>query len=718
MPLIRKFLPAIIILPIIALGPHASAQTSSSPFFGYKDFSAQSKLDAAFLAVPSAKLAGEDLKILTLAPHIAGSKEDHDTAEFVAARFRAAGLETAIVPYVAWMNLPKEIRVEATDANGHVLMTGPTPEHVAGDRYDNDPRVSIPFNGSSPSGDVTAGVVYANYGRPKDFAALDRMGVSVKGKIVLVRYGENYRGVKVFLAQQRGAAGVLIYSDPADDGFYRGDEYPKGPYRPPTGAQRGSVEYMFLYPGDATTPGIASTPSLPASKRIPPDKSQVLPRIPSTPLSWHDAEPILRALGGRSVPAGWQGALPFTYHAGGAGKVRVHMLLRQDYKFRTIWDVIGRIPGTEYPNAWVIAGNHRDAWVYGAVDPNSGTAAMLEAARGLGVLLKKGWKPKRTIIFASWDAEEEGLIGSTEWTEAHEAELAHAVAYFNMDIGVSGPDFEASAVPSLKQFVREVTMLVPSATNGTVYEQWELAQTQERAKKYASLAFNEHREGGAGQQGVRIGDLGSGSDYTPLLQNAGVPSTDISSSGPYGVYHSTFDDYQWFMQNADPSFAYERQQARVFGLEALIMADEDVLPYDYVTYAHQIQQYLADAQKKAAKDELYLDFAGANAAAQRFLSAAQVIRKQQEHPSGDEAALNVSLRQTAEDLLSPQGLPNRPWYKHTIYAPGEYTGYAAVVIPGVNEAIDAGQPKTAQQQIAVLAAALNRAANTLASAVK
>lgn len=713
MPLIRIFLLALTFLPALAL-----AQTTQPGFIGYKDFSSQAKIDAAFLAVPSARLAGEDLKALTAAPHIAGSKEDHDTAEFVAAKFRAAGLDTTIVPYVAWMNLPKEIRVQATDADGNVLMTGPTPEHVAGDRYDNDPRVTVPFNGSSPSGDVTAGVVYANYGRPEDFAALDRMGVSVKGKIVVVRYGENYRGVKVYLAQQRGAAGVLIYSDPADDGFYRGDEYPKGPYRPPTGAQRGSVEYMFLYPGDATTPGIASTPNLPVSKRIPPDKSQVLPKIPATPLSWHDAEPILRALGGRSVPAGWQGALPFTYHLGGTNSVRVHMLLKQDYAFRTIWDVIGRIRGTEDPNAWVIAGNHRDAWVYGAVDPNSGTAAMLESVRGVGDLLKGGWRPKRTIIFASWDAEEEGLIGSTEWAEAHAAELTHAVAYFNMDVGVSGPDFEASAVPSLKQFVREVTMQTPSASTGTVYEQWQLAQTEAHGKQHNSLAFNEHREGSADQQGVRIGDLGSGSDYTPFFQNSGVPSTDISSSGPYGVYHSVFDNYQWFVQNADPSFAYERQQARVFGLEALNMADIDVLPYDYVTYARQIQQYLADAQKKAANDEVQLDFAAANTAVQRLLAAGQVIRKRQENPSGDESALNTALRQSAEDLLSPQGLPNRPWYKHTIYAPGQYTGYEAVVIPGVNEAIDAGQQKTAQQQLAILAAALDRAAGTLENAAK
>jgi N-acetylated-alpha-linked acidic dipeptidase len=708
----QRFLPAVVLVSAIAV-----AQTAPQSFFGYQDFSTQAKLNADFLAVPSAKLAGEDLKTLTAAPHVAGSKEDHDTAEFVAAKFRAAGLETSIVPYVAWMNLPKEIHVEATSASGKVLMIGPTREHVAGDRYDNDPRVVMPFSGSSPSGDVTAEVVYANYGRPEDFAELDKLGVSVKGKIVLVRYGGNYRGVKVYIAEQKGAVGVLIYSDPADDGYFRGDTYPDGPYRPETGVQRGSVEYLFKYPGDATTPGIASTPNLPQSKRIPPSESEVLPKIPSTPLSWHDAEPILKNLGGNVVPHGWQGALPFAYHVGGAGKVKVHMLLKQDFAYRTIWDVIGRIPGTESPDAWVIAGNHRDAWVYGAVDPNSGTAAMLEAVRGVGVLLEQGWKPKRTIVFASWDGEEEGLIGSTEWVEDH-AELAHAVAYFNMDVGVSGPDFDAEAVPSLKQFVRNVTMEVPSPNGGTVYQQWKIQQANGASERHPDLAFNEHREGIAEQGGVRIGDLGSGSDYTPFIQHLGVPSTDITSSGSYGVYHSVFDNYQWFTQNADPTFVYEQQQARVFGLEVLDMADSDVLPYDYVTYGQEIVEYLADAKKKATNAGVNLDFDAAEAQAKRLITAAEAVKQRQDHPVGDETALNTALRQTEEDLLTPQGLPNRPWYRHTIYAPGEYTGYAAVVIPGVNEAIDAKDTATAQEQLGVLTEALTRATATLEGVTK
>ncbi len=707
---------ALSLLPVQVL----PAQSVAPPqkVFGYGDFSAQAKIDESFMAVPDAKLAGEELKTLTAAPHVAGSKEDYETAEFVAQKFKAAGLETSIVPYKVWLNLPVEIRVEATSADGKSLMSGPTREHVDGDRYDSDPRVVMPFNGSSPSADITADVVYANYGRPEDFQKLAQMGIDVKGKIVLTRYGGNFRGVKVYIAQEKGAAGVLIYSDPADDGYYRGDAYPNGPYRPATGVQRGAVQYLFKYPGDPTTPGIASTPDLPMAKRLPPEKAESQPTIPSTPLSYKDAAPILENLKGPTAPHEWQGALPFTYHLGGKGNVKVHMLLKMDYQYRLIWDVIGRVQGTEYPDEWVVAGNHRDAWVYGAVDPNSGTAAMLEAVHGIGALLKQGWKPKRTIIFGSWDAEEEGLIGSTEWAEDNARRLGHAVAYLNTDVGVAGPNFDASAVPSLKQFVREVTKEVPSPKGGTVYEQWKASQADENQHR-ANNGFNDHRRPNAKvDDDVSVGDLGSGSDYTPFIQHLGVPSTDIGSNGPYGVYHSVFDNYQWFTMNADPTFVYEQQMARVFGLEVLHMADADVLPYDYVTYAKEIEQYLDAAQKKASEDHVSLDFAAANTAAKRFTAAAEAVRPKEDHPTGNEAALNTALRATEGDLLSPEGLPKRPWFKHTIYAPGEYTGYAAVVIPGVNEAIDAKDAQRGQAQLGALTAALDRAAGTLEGAAK
>lgn len=677
--------------------------------------SSEAAIEKEFLAVPSARAAGEDLKSLTAAPHIAGSKEDYATAELVAAKFRAAGLETNIQRYKVWFNLPREVRITATDPAGKVLVSGPTPEHVAGDAYDNDPRIVPPYNSSSPSCDLTAEVVYANYGRPEDFEKLEQMHVSVRGKLVLVRYGNNFRGVKVYLAQLHGAAGVLIYSDPADDGFAKGAVYPNGPYRPETGVQRGSVQYIFRYPGDPTTPGIASEQDLPSSERTPPEKAPSLPAIPSTPISWHDAAPILEHLGGPQVPKDWQGALPFTYHTGPGG-VKVHLLLKQDYAYRTIWDVIGTVDGTTYPDEWVIVGNHRDAWVYGAVDPGSGTAAMLETVRGIGVLLKQGWKPKRRIVFGSWDAEEEGLVGSTEWAEAHARHLEHAVAYFNTDVAVAGPDFHAAAVPSLKQFVRDVAKDVPSARGATVYDQWRATEGVS-AHRHVNNGFNQAHTNARVTEDVEIGDLGSGSDYTPLFQHFGVPSIDIGSEGPYGVYHSAFDDYRWYTLNADPDFKLLQQQARFLGMEVLRMADANVLPYDYVTYAREIEAYLGTAKKKAALNGMgALDFGSTMQAAVRFQEAASAHKSRQTQPIADPAALNLALLSVEHDLLLPEGLPGRPWYRHAIFAPGQYTGYAAVVVPGVNEAIDAKDTGLAQQQLGDLTAALDRAAATLNNA--
>ena len=701
-----------LVLPAMSMAVLSTmAQTAPASVFGYRDFTAESKIEQQFLAVPDAKLAGEHLKTLTAEPHIASSPEDHKTAEYVAEKFRAAGLETEIVPYRVLMNQPKVVKVEAYDANGKLLMSGPTREHVEGDPGQDDPRVVMPFNGSSGSGDVTGDVVYANYGRLEDFDQLAAQHVDLHGKIVLVRYGSNFRGVKVYIAQLRGAAGVLIYSDPEDDGYYKGDPYPLGPWRPETGVQRGSVQFLFQYPGDPETPGVASTLDLPDSARGPQEGNQ--PHIISIPISYHDASPILQALKGPGAPQGWQGALPFRYHlgqvGGGPGGVKVHLVSQQDYQRRVIWDVIGKVKGSQYSDDWVVVGNHRDAWVYGAVDPNSGTAAMLESVHGVGALLKQGWRPKRTIVFCSWDAEEEGLIGSTEWVEQHAKTLERAVAYFNVDVAVAGPNFSASAVPSLKQFVRELTHSVPSPMGATVYDQW----------KNEHHEGNEHRASNAPKEDedVHVGDLGSGSDFTPFLQHVGVPSTDIGSTGPYGVYHSTFDDYAWYIQNADPSFVYLQEMARVLGLEALRMADSDVLPYDYVSYARAIDSYIVAARRRAADEGMTsLDFATAEIAAGRFVAAGQRVHDLQTAGIGDAGKLNQALREAETALVSEAGLPNRPWYKHTIYAPGQFTGYAAVVIPGVNEAIDAKDANRAAQQLTVLTQALDRAAHTLDTA--
>jgi len=691
-------------------GPATEAQPTNWPITGFRDVAAEQAIERKFMAVPDAKLAREHLRILTQAPHIAGSPEDKATAEYVAGKFREAGLDTEIVEYKVWFNYPAEIRVDMTAPAG-AEMHGPRREHVDDDPFQDDPRIVTPYNCMSPSGDVEADVIYANYGTPDDFDRLKAMNMDVRGKIVIVRYGQNFRGVKVLVAQERGAAGVIIYSDPKDDGYYRGDPYPKGPWRPASGVQRGSIGFVFQYAGDPTTPGVGSTPSLPDSRRISPTESAQMPKIPVTPLSYADAQPILENLDGPPSPREWQGALPFTYHVGpGPAKVRMH--LKQDYQFRTIWDVIGKVPGTSSPGEWVVAGNHRDAWVYGAVDPNSGTAAMLEAVHGIGGLLKSGWKPKRTMVFASWDAEEEGLMGSTEWGEEHAHDLENAAAYFNVDSAVSGKRFGASGVPSLKAFIREITKAVPSPEGGTVYEAWKKSS---RPKDESRPQENSHSPAAEISGDVPVGDLGGGSDYAVFLQHLGIPSTDMGSSGSYGVYHSAFDDFAWFTKFGDPDFVYEQEMARVYGLEALRMADADVLPYNYEDYGKEVLVYLDGAKTKAegkfgGKPP---DFSAAIAGAHHLQEAgAKILQKQRKIPSETER-LNATLRQAERSLLIPDGLPNRPWYHHAIYAPGQYTGYAAVVIPGINEAIDSGDVKRTEQQIAALAAALNRCAQVL-----
>lgn len=696
---------ALLVLSTFGLQPPGNP--APAPVFGFRDFAAQQQWDQKFMAVPDPARAEEHLRILTAEPHVAGSPEDKKTADYVARKLKEAGFNTEIVEYKVWMNRPEEISVSVT-APASVHMHGPSREHVPGDPFQDDPRVLPAFNGSSPSGDAEAEVIYANYGRPEDYRKLEEMKIDVRGKIVLVRYGDNFRGVKSFVAEEHGAAGVIIYSDPADDGYFKGDPYPKGPWRPETAVQRGSIQYMFKYSGDPTTPGIASLPSLPDSKRVAPDKAAAMPKIPTTPISYGDATPILRNLGGPETPRDWQGSLPFTYHVG-PGPVRVKMHLKQHYQYYPIWNVIGKIPGAKYPDEWVIVGNHRDAWVYGAVDPNSGTAAMLESAHGLGDLVKQGWKPDRTIIFASWDAEEEGLIGSTEWGEQHERELENAVAYFNIDVAVTGQNFSASAVPSLKGFVRDVTRQVPSPKGGTVYDVWKEKQKEPGRQPDRRTPIVRVDDD------VPVGNLGSGSDYSVFIQHLGVPSTDMTSSGSYGVYHSVFDNFTWFKKFADPTFTYEQQMARVLGVEALHMASADVLPYDYQLYGKEITAYLERAHA-SAREMLGTnapDFSKANEAAKRFTQAGERLLALQKAPPQDVVPLNRTLRMVERALLLEKGLPNRPWFRHAIYAPGQYTGYAAVVVPGVNEAIEAKNAALTGDQLQALTDALNRAAGVM-----
>ncbi len=674
-------------------------------------------IESRFIGVPDPKLAEEHLRILTRAPHIAGSPEDKATADYVAQKFREAGLKTETVEYKVWINYPAEISIDVTEP-AEVHMHGPSREQVEGDPFQDDTRVTMPFTGMSPSGNVEAEVVYANYGTGPDFDKLAAMNIDLRGKIVMVRYGQNYRGVKVQLAQQYGAAAVILYSDPSDDGWQRGPAYPAGPWRPDSGVQRGSISIISQFPGDVTTPGVASLPTLPESARIKPADSAAAPKIPTTPISAADARPILEHLAGPEVPKEWKGALPFSYHIG-PGPVKVKLHIKQDYQLRTIWDVIGTIPGKTSPQALVIAGNHRDAWLYGAVDPNSGTAAMLEAVHGIGELLKSGWKPQRTIMFCSWDAEEEGLTGSTEWGEQHSEIEKTAVAYFNTDVAVSGPKFGAAAVPSLKQFVRDVTKAVPDPSGGSVYEQWVKLNNAGALKvdsRETSTSTYRPPLASLGND-VPVSDLGSGSDYAVFIQHLGIASTDVGSVGDYGVYHSVFDNFAWFKKFGDPDFVHEQKMARVFGIEIIRMAETDVVPYDFEEYGKEIGAYIATAKQHAIAvfAGRSPDFAAAETAARRLQTAGAKISSDQMHPSAEVNTLNERLVEADRALLLPDGLPGRPWFRNSIYAPGKRAGYAASVVPGVNDSIDSNDLSETNKQISALTAALDRAAGALES---
>jgi len=675
-------------------------------------------IEKTFRAVPTPERARLDLWTLTAVPHIAGTPEDLKTAHFVLEQFRAAGLDAEIVEYHALLPMPKEVKVDLVEP---FKRPGPTPE--GSQDADATSRHVPAFNAYSPSGDVTAPVVYANYGLPEDFEQLKSLGVDVAGKIVLVRYGKCFRGVKVYMAEQNRAAGVLIYSDPADDGYRQGDAYPRGPWRPSTGVQQGSILYMTGYVGDPLTPGVAATK--PAT-RLSRKEQAILPRVPTAPLSYEDASPILENLTGPVAPREWQGALPLTYHVG-PGAAKVHLKLDMDFRTRPIWDVVARIPGAAEPDRWVVLGNHRDAWTYGAVDPTSGTAPLLAVARGLGQLMRQGWRPRRTIMLASWDAEEYGLIGSTEWAEEHAEELArHAVAYLNMDSGVSGSHFVAAAVPSLGRLIREVTEDVTDPGTGrSVYAVW--SEEGGRVRREGGLPYAVLNGSlPPGPDGGPVGDLGSGSDYTPFLQHLGIPSLDISFGGPYGVYHSLYDNFEWMQKFGDPTFRYSVAAAQIYGTLALRLTNADFLPFDYEDYGRALENYLGDLETEMKKSGggNSLQCAEAKSAATRFkvtarLLAARIASQAEKGAlgAGRLNATNQALLEVERAFLLADGLPGRAWFRHAFYAPGVYTGYSPMVFPGVREAATLQDWKTAADQLRAVCAAIDRGTEALKRAV-
>jgi N-acetylated-alpha-linked acidic dipeptidase len=695
---------------LLAVLPTRQAYTQSTlDGFTPSRVAGQRRWEELFRAVPQPASAREHLRRLTLHPHIAGTKEDYDTAIYVRDQLRSYGLNAELKEYDVWLNYPRTPTVlELITSRRERLSTHEA--RVPADPSSSHPKISPLFNGYSATGDVTAPLVYANYGLPGDYDALKKLGVDVKGKIVIVRYGNSFRGVKAKVAEDHGAIGCIIYSDPADDGYMQGEVFPKGPWRPVASGQRGSVQYLFDYPGDPLTPG---RPAIPGVPRLKPEEATDLTKIPTQPIAYDVARSLLAPLKGPVRPDGFQGGLPFAYHVGGTPDVKVRLKTDMDYKSRTIWNVVARIEGSAEPNRWVILGNHRDAWVFGAVDPNSGSSAMLEVGRGLGALAKQGWKPKRTIILCSWDAEEYGLVGSTEWAEEYAAELKEkAVAYLNLDAAVSGPHFGASSVPSLWKLMRSVSKDIKDPKTGkSVYQQW-----QDRAKE-------NRPEGDTSTAEARIGALGSGSDYTPFLQHLGVPSTDMGFGGDYGVYHSAYDSFYWMEQFGDPGFHYHVAAAQLWGTLALRLAEADGLSFDYTDYANQIRDYFAETVRVARRRNLggSYDERSMNVAVDEFGREAERVERARQAAIRDGNAnrlreINQALIEVERQFIDARGLKGRAWYKHQIYAPGFYTGYAAQPLTDFRQAIDERNGANAKPALERIVDAVRRASQVLKQA--
>jgi len=668
--------------------------------FTLKSSRKETSIEARLASIPQPAMCQRFLLYLTEEPHIAGTERNYQLATYVRDKFKEFGLdEVSLVEYQVLLSYPKEIVIEMVEPKPYRATL--REEGYFRDKDSYDSRVSLGFNAYSASGEVTAPLVYAHGGNPEDYDKLLEMGIDIKGKIAIVRYSMpySYRGFKALTAQQRGAAGLLIYSDPADDGYMRGEVYPFGPWGPESHIQRGAIVYDFLIPGDPLTPGWASTKG---ARRIKPEESETLPKIISVPLSYQDARPLLENLAGTVAPAGWQGGLPFSYHTG-PGPAKVHLKVEMDNKTRSIWNVIGRIKGNLFPEQTVILGNHRDAWVYGAVDPSSGTVSLLELARALGKLLQEGVRPQRSIILANWDAEEFTLTGSTEWGEEMVGELKRvAVAYLNVDSACSGSQFGASAVPSLKHLLPAIAKEVIDPNTGrTVYEVW-----KERVEK----------QGGESMVNTQ---LGSGSDYTVFLNFIGMPIVDMGFTGPYGVYHSQYDNFYWMSHFGDPNFRYMPTMSVIWGMAALRLANAEILPLDYASYGEEIAHYIKELSDEGKRMGKKTNLQHLQKGVERFISVARRMNTKVEEmlvsgvpPPGEKVNLiNHCLMKVERNFTHREGIPGRPWYKHLIYAP-RFT-YAPEVLPGITEALREGDEARVRRQVELLAEALQRATITL-----
>ena len=634
---------------------------------------------------------------------MAGSVRNYELALHVAKQWKDYGLDDVeLIEHPVY--LPWPIRYEATLVGSNQklsLKEEPIPQDK--DSYNED--IGIPYCAYSADIDVTAPVVYVNSGNPEDYDLLARQGVDVRGKIALARYSVpySYRGFKALTAQQRGVAALLLYSDPADDGYKKGDVYPWGPWGPESHLQRGGIVYDFNLPGDPRTPGWASVPG---GRFLPAESAVSMPTVAAAPMSYKDARLILEKMTGPAVPADWQGGLPFTYRLGPTSD-KLHLVIQNDKKVRSIWNVVGRLRGAERPDEWVILGNHRDAWVFGGVDPSSGSATLMETARAFGELKRNGWKPRRTLIFASWDAEEFTLTGSTEWGELEAERLrAGALAYLNVDSSASGSSFTAAAVPALADFLREVARDVPDPSGGSIYDKW-LRQTKED---------KDARDAKDSRQPAVTTRLGSGSDYTVFLNFLGLPVADLTFDGPYGVYHSIYDSFTWVDRVGDPGYHYHAAMGRYWAVAALRLSECDYVPLDYAAYAQEVQSYLDETEQLARRLKVDVDFKQVRDAAKVWekngrmaLEAARKAVAARDMARVDR--VHKGLMKVERALLDPEGLVGRPWFKHLIYAPRPT--YKALVLPALTEAIEARDQSRVRLEVERLTRALKRAASVI-----
>jgi N-acetylated-alpha-linked acidic dipeptidase len=738
---------------ILLLSAAQQPAAPSQSLYGFRDADAAQQRDweTKFRAIPSPQNMRSALQRLSARPHHVGSPYDKDNAEWLQGMYKSWGLDAQIESFDVLFPTPKDRAVEMLEPTRFVAkLQEPA---VAADPTSNQHAEQLPtYNAYSIDGDVTAPLVFVNYGIPADYDELDRLGISVKGAIVITKYGGSWRGIKPKVAAEHGAVGCLIYSDPRDDGYFMGDVFPKGAWRPPDGVQRGSVMDMPVYPGDPMTPGVGAVPG---AKRLDLKDVKTITKIPVLPISYADAQPLLAALTGPMAPMAWRGALPMPYHIG-PGPAKVHLKVASNWDTKRLYDVIVRIPGSTYPDEWIVRGNHHDGWVNGAQDPLSGLVAEMEELRAYSELLKQGWKPKRTIIYAAWDGEEPGLLGSTEWAEAHGDELKQkAVAYINSD-GNSRGYLGASGSHTLEHFFNSVAReITDPEKNINALQRAKLvaisrATTQERKDEIRS------------RPDLRIEALGSGSDYTAFLDHLGIASMNLGYGGEAGggIYHSIYDDFYWYTHFDDPDFVYGRALAQTAGTAVLRLAGADLLPFDFADQADTVRRYVRELETllKTQQDETkerdremqeglfnavsdpkhpllppkqltmppFLNFApldnGADAlsrAAERYQKAAAAAQQ-----SGlarvEFANTNKLLMQSERRLTLDQGLPNRPWFRHQLYAPGFYTGYGVKTIPAVREAIEQREYPEAEAAIARVgrvlqdeAALINQAAESL-----